>query len=123
MTKKKQPREVVADIMADQLKEAKDLIFKQQEEIRALKNPKDAYGGQEPAPRHATPGGPNFPTDIYPPGCGPMQLVWAAGTYGSCVLGWQCDSFRMFESRQNAADWLREQARRIETWDKEIASH
>lgn len=76
----------------------------------------------EPGRPMATASGPNPPNAIYPPGCGPMQLVWGAasvGSYGSCVLGWQCDSFRIFESRQKAADWLRTQARRIETADAE----
>lgn len=90
-----------------------------QEQLHAALHPKDC---EQPAREHATPGGPNRAEAIFSPGTGPMQLVWAAGTYGACVLGWQCDSFRVFESRQKAADWLRAQARRIEEWDEAIAT-
>jgi hypothetical protein len=92
-------------------------LRKQQLQLLEDRNPKDTCA-EEPEPRYATPGGPNRATDVFAPGCGPMQLVWAtADKYdGSCVLGWQCDSFRVFRSRAAAADWLRAQARRLEEW-------
>lgn len=85
---------------------------------RDRSEPADACEEARPV---ATASGPNSPNAIYPPACGPMQLVWAAGSYGTCVLGTQCDSFHVFGSRQEAADWLRAQARRIEVWDKTIS--
>jgi hypothetical protein len=87
-----------------------------QEQLETLLHRNDACG-VEPAPRHATPGGPNLPSDIYPPGCGPMQLVWAVDRYNQVVIGWQGDSFAIFESAQAAVEWLRHTARRIETRD------
>ena len=87
-----------------------------QEQLEALRYPKDAQPAEAPR-RHATPGGPNLSTDIYPPGCGPMQLVWAADRYGQVVIGWQGDSFHLFGSTQEAVEWLRDMARRIETRD------
>ncbi len=107
MTKKKRPS------VTSLLTEANEHIQKLEQELEEARKPRDARP-------HATPGGPNHPDAIYPPACGPMQLVWAAGTYGTCVMGVQCDSFRLFESRQKAADWLRAQARRIEEWDTAI---
>jgi hypothetical protein len=64
--------------------------------------------------RHATPGGPNFPDDIYPPGCGPLQLVWSQNPMsGDVVIGWQGDSFHHFPSRLAAVSWLMGIAQRI----------
>jgi hypothetical protein len=95
-----------------------------QEQLEALqKDQCNAMAPKEEERPYATRGGPNRVDAIYPPGCGPMELVWASGTYGSCVLGWQCDSFRVFDSRQKAADWLRAQARRIEEWDAAIGKN
>src|SRR5260221_3176557 len=88
-----------------------------QDQLEELGRQKDTYGGIEPERRHATPGGPNLPTDIYPPGCGPMQLVWAVTHYDGVVMGWQGDSFHVFSSKQEAVEWLRDCARRIETGD------
>ena len=69
---------------------------------------------KEGARRHATPGGPNFPDDIYPPGCGPLQLVWSHNMEsGDLVIGIQGDSFHHFPSRMAAVDWLLGIARRI----------
>jgi hypothetical protein len=64
--------------------------------------------------RHATPGGPNFPDDIYPPGCGPMQLMWSQSlASGEVILGTQGDSFHHFPNRQAAVSWLLGVAQRI----------
>lgn len=74
---------------------------------------------QDGARRHATPGGPNSPDDIYPPGCGPMQLVWAIipsnnpAVPDSVTIGWQGDSFQAFPSRTAAVSWLLGIAQRV----------
>jgi hypothetical protein len=69
---------------------------------------------QEGARRHATPGGPNFPDDIYPPGCGPLQLVWSQNMdSGDVVIGIQGDSFHHFQSKLAAVSWLMGIAQRI----------
>lgn len=66
--------------------------------------------------RHATPGGPNFPDDIYPPGCGPLQLVWSQSRVsGEIVIGTQGDSFHHFPNRLAAVSWLMGIAQRIIT--------
>lgn len=67
-------------------------------------------GRAEEPRRHATPSGPNLPSDIYPPACGPMQLVWSVDRYDQV-------SFHVFGSRQEAVEWLCSAARRIETGD------
>jgi len=66
--------------------------------------------------RHATPGGPNFPDDIYPPGCGPLQLVWSQNRIsGDIIIGTQGDSFHHFRSKEAAVSWLIGIAQRILT--------
>lgn len=92
-------------------------LQEQLEQLRRRDQDKAKEPGAEAPRRYATPGGPNLSTDIYPPGCGPMQLVWAADRYGQCVVGWQGDSFHLFGSTQEAVEWLRDMARRIETRD------
>jgi len=73
-----------------------------------------ARPGTRRPPRHATASGPNFPDDIYPPGCGPLQLVWqlTPATDG-VVIGIQGDSFHGFASRLEAVSWLMGIAQRI----------
>ena len=120
MTKKKTAR---PNPMLKALQDANATIEKQGEELKSLRDFRSAAtNAQTPGRPVATASGPNRADALYPPVCGPLQLVWAAGTYGSCVLGYQCDSFRVFESRQKAADWLRAQARRIEAWDEELTA-
>lgn len=139
MTAKKKPSVVRVDATAWQrLEEAnaelqsrvKRLEYEANERL-AAKEPKDceSYGqtidgmargrGQEGATRprrHATPGGPNFPDDVYPPGCGPLQLVWSQNRIsGDLIIGTQGDSFHHFQGREAAVSWLIGIAQRILT--------
>jgi hypothetical protein len=88
------------------------------ETIDTMARARHQDGAKRPR-RHATPGGPNFPDDIYPPGCGPLQLVWEIRpsnnpTLPSTVtIGWQGDSFASFPSRTGAVSWLLGIAQRI----------
>ena len=65
----------------------------------------------------ATRAGPNRSDALFPPGCGPMELVYAVSECGITVLGHQNDSFHMFATRKEAADWLRTFADRVENED------
>lgn len=67
------------------------------------------------AQRHATRAGPNSADDIYPPGCGPMQLVWSVveGAWDPVTIGWQGDSFHQFPNKMAAVSWLLGIAQRV----------
>lgn len=65
--------------------------------------------------RHATRSGPNSTDDIFPPGCGPMELVWSVNEspYAPVIIGWQGDSFHTHPTKMAAVSWLLGIAQRI----------